>query len=161
MRPQPPVHAAPAHAEAVPAAPMAKLSEPPAPPRRQAAIVPPTSETIAKEANIEVKSEPAQGAIAGRGAAQIRKCQSPRRPRSKRQKSEATKVETPKSETPKSEATKSEPLKAEAPRQEAAHETPPAPAEPPPQKMAGAETKPVPASKAGEGATIVAAIANQ
>ena len=136
-------HAAPAHAEAVPAAPMAKLSEPPAPPRQPAAIVPPTSETIAREANIEVKPASAEKTSPA---------------------SEPPMSEAAKSEAPKSEAPKPEPSKSEAPKQETAHETPAAMAEPPPQKMVApaamepaAETVPAPAGKA-EGATAVAAM---
>jgi tetratricopeptide (TPR) repeat protein len=149
-----PGRAAPAHAEAVPAAPMAKLSEPPAPPRQPAAIVPPTSETIAKEANIEVKPASAE---------KTSPVSEP--PMAEASKSEAVKSEAPKSEAPKSEAPKFEPSKSEAPRQETAHETPAAMAEPPPQKMEAAatmepaaETRLAPASKAGEGATGVAAM---
>ena len=138
-----PAHAAPAHAEAVPAASMAKLSEPPAPPRRPAAIVPPTSEAIAREANIEVRSEPALAPS----------------PVAEPPKSEMSKSEAPASEPPMSEAAKSE-----APRQEAAQEAPPALAEPPRQKMPAAavepaaETKPAAAGKAGEGTTGVVAM---
>jgi tetratricopeptide (TPR) repeat protein len=45
-----------APAAAMPAAP-GTLSEPPAPPRQAGQIVPPTSETFAKEANIEIRPE--------------------------------------------------------------------------------------------------------
>ena len=173
-----PGHAAPAHAAAVPAVPMAKLSEPAAPPRQPAAIVPPTSETIAKEANIEVRSESAQKtspvsepAMAEAPKPEALKPEAPKSeaPKSEALKSEALKSEEPKSEAlkseaPKSEAPKSEALKSEAPKQEAAHETPAVMAEPPTQKMAAAamepaaETRLAPASKAGEGATGVAAM---
>jgi tetratricopeptide (TPR) repeat protein len=164
--------AAPGHAapKAAPAAPMAKLSEPP-PPRRPAAIVLPTSETIAREANIEVRPEAAQAApspVAEPPKSETSTSESPKseppmsgvakpeatKPeaaKSEAAKSEAAKSEATKSEPTKSEAAKSEPPKSEAPKQEAGHEAPP------PQKMPAAETRPAPAGRS-EGATIVAAM---
>ena len=144
---------APAHAEAA-AAPIApaKLAEPPARPKQAAPIVPPTSETIAREANIEVKPETAPQTS----------------PVPEPPKSEAPNFEAAKSETPTSEAPKLEPQKSEPPKQEAeAKEAPAAAAESPPKMAApamepaaeakpAAETRPAPASMAG--ATIVAAM---
>jgi tetratricopeptide (TPR) repeat protein len=67
--------AAAAPAAAMPAVP-GTLSEPPAPPRQAGQIVPPTSETFAKEANIEIKPEapmaaepPAPGSLAAEALA--------------------------------------------------------------------------------------------
>ena len=127
--------AAPAQAApvaAAPAVPMAKLAEPPAKPRQPAAIVPPTSETIAREANIEVKPETAPAT--------------------------APVSEPPKAETPKAEAPKSEPPMQEA----AANEAPAAVAEPPQKSPAAAvepaaEAKPAAAIGASGGATEVVA----
>jgi tetratricopeptide (TPR) repeat protein len=129
------VHAAPApagHEVAAPAVPTAKLAEPPAKPRQAAPIVPPTSETIAREANIELKPETAPMT--------------------------SPVSEPPKAETPMAEAPKSEPPMQEA----AASEAPAAVAEPPQKMPAAAvepaaEAKPAAASGAGGGATGVVA----
>jgi tetratricopeptide (TPR) repeat protein len=127
--------AAPAHAApvaAAPAVPMAKLAEPPARPRLAAPIVPPTSETIAREANIEIKPETAPKTPA---------VSEP--PTPEMSKAEALKPEAPKQEME-------------------ARETPAAAAEPPQKMAAAAvepaaDAKPAPARAAGEGATGVAA----
>ncbi len=135
-----PGRAAPPRAEALPAVPMvpmARLSEPPPPPRPPAAIVPPTSEAIARQANLEIKPEAAQTA--------------------------PPVSEPPSSEAPKADAPKSEPPKSEAPRQEPVQGSAVA-VTPPPQKPAAAtpepaaDAKPAPAGKTGESATGVAAV---
>ena len=130
--PAAPAHAAPAVAPAASAKPAAAA----APPRQSAPIVPPTSETIAKEANIEVQ------------------------PGTAPKTSSAS--EPAKSEPPAIEPVKPEIAKPETPTLETtAQEAPAAPAEPP-QKMTAApaeppaETKPPAASMAG--ATSVAAM---
>ena len=151
----PAAHAASAGREAAgPAALVAaaKLSEPPARPKQAAPIVPPTSETIAREANIEVKPEtaPAMSPVS-------------EPPRSEASVPEAAMPEAPRPEAPKLEAPKAEP-----PKQEAEVKETPAAAAEPASKMAApamepaAEAKPAseakmaPASMAG--ATIVAAM---
>ena len=128
----PAAHAAPAVAPAASAKPAAAA----APPRQSAPIVPPTSETIAKEANIEVQPGTAPKTSS---ASEPAKSEPPA--------IEPVKPETAKPETPTLETT--------------AQEAPAAPAEPP-QKMTAApaeppaETKPPAASMAG--ATSVAAM---
>ena len=130
--PAAPAHAAPAVAPAASAKPAAAA----APPRQSAPMVAPTSETIAKEANIEVQ------------------------PGTAPKTSSAS--EPAKSEPPAIEPVKPEIAKPETPTLETtAQEAPAAPAEPP-QKMTAApaeppaETKPPAASMAG--ATSVAAM---
>ena len=146
------------HESAVPAALVAaaKLAEPPVRPKPAPSIVPPTSETFAKEANIEIKP----------GAAPATS------PVSEPPKPEASTAEAPKPEASMPEAPRLEPPKSEPPKLAEAKEAPAAVAEPPKmtapamEKMAeakpaaetkpAAEAKPAPASMAG--ATIVAAM---
>ncbi len=126
---------APAQATAAPA--MSTKPAEAAPPRPSAPIASPTSEAIAKEANIEIKP-----GTAPKTSAAV----------------EPIKSESSTSEPSKSESMKSEPVKPEAPMpQMVAKETPAAPAEPPKKMTAAAaepaEAKPPQPSTAGPGAT--------
>ncbi len=125
------------HDAATPAALVAaaKLAEPPPKPKQAAPIMPPTSETIAREANIEVKPETAP-AMPPIGEPPKSEASMPEAPKLEAPATEAPKQETEAKETPA--ATTEPSAKMAAPAMEPAAETKPA-----------AEAKPAPASMAG------------
>ncbi|CCE03731.1 hypothetical protein [Bradyrhizobium sp. STM 3809] len=134
----------------------------------QPEIVPPTSETIAKEMKAEAKpaiaapaTEPAQAAApAAMKAEAASEAPKSEAPKSEAPKSEASKSEASKSEASKSEASKSEAPKSEAPNPEVAKLEAAKPEPVKPEAVHGETAKPMekPAEMAASGAATLEAL---
>nr|WP_041756842.1 hypothetical protein [Bradyrhizobium sp. ORS 278] len=123
----------------------------------QPELVPPTSETIAKEMKAEAK--PAIAAPATEPAAEPAQAAAPA-PMKAEAASEAPKPEAPKSETPKFEAPKSEVAKVETPKADMVKAEPAKPEAAKPEQANGETAKPMekPAEMAANGAATLEAL---